>query len=196
MGEREIDALARIVWDYHHMNQPLEKADVILVQGSHDLRVAERGAELFLDGWAPLLILSGGLGNLTRGIWEEPEADAFARTALRMGVPRSAMRIENRSTNTGENVRFTRRLLESEGLDPDRFLPERSEGRPRLAYFPFGAGGRSCVGEDFAMLEATLALAMTVRRFDVRPVRGHPVEPDPILTLRPRYGIQVRMRAR
>ncbi|MCG8591408.1 MAG: cytochrome P450, partial [Proteobacteria bacterium] len=81
-------------------------------------------------------------------------------------------------------------------FDPDRFSEERSRERPRHAYFPFGAGGRSCVGEDFAMLEATLALAMTVHRFDVRPVTDHPMIPDPILTLRPRFGLRVRLDSR
>ncbi len=80
-----------------------------------------------------------------------------------------------------------------ERFDPDRFLPERAAERPRHAYFPFGAGGRSCVGEDFALLEATLVLAMTLQRFDVRPVADQTVEPDPLLTLRPRAGIRVRM---
>lgn len=80
-------------------------------------------------------------------------------------------------------------------FDPDRFLPERSESRPRGAYFPFGAGGRRCVGEDFAMLEATLALASILRRFDLRPLPDHPVEPDPILTLRPRHGLKVTLRS-
>ena len=85
---------------------------------------------------------------------------------------------------------------EPERFDPDRFLPERSRDRPRHAYFPFGAGGRSCVGEDFALLEATLVLAMTLRRFDVQVVAEHLVEPDPILTLRPRNGTRVRMTER
>ena len=85
---------------------------------------------------------------------------------------------------------------EPERFDPDRFLPERSQDRPRHAYFPFGAGGRSCVGEDFALLEATLVLAMTLRRFDVQVVAEHLVEPDPILTLRPRNGIRVRLAER
>jgi cytochrome P450 len=85
---------------------------------------------------------------------------------------------------------------EPERFDPDRFRPERSQDRPRQAFFPFGAGGRSCVGEDFALLEATLVLAMTLRRFDVQLVAEHPVEPDPILTLRPRHGIHLRLRER
>jgi hypothetical protein len=71
----EVDILAQKVWDYHHLNHPVEKSGAILVMGSHDLRVAERGAQLFLEHWTPLLIFSGGLGNLTRGVWEHAEAD-------------------------------------------------------------------------------------------------------------------------
>ena len=88
-------------------------ADAILVLCSHDTVVAARGAELFLGGWAPLLIFSGGLGGITRRIWREPEADQFARIAVAMGVPPERILIENQSTNTGENVRFTRRLSPS-----------------------------------------------------------------------------------
>jgi uncharacterized SAM-binding protein YcdF (DUF218 family) len=107
----EVDRLARILWDYHHLNHEIRSSDVILVQGSHDLRVAERGASLYLEGLAPLLVLSGGLGNLTRGIWNEPEARKFARVARSRGVPEESILIEDRSTNTGENVHFTRRLF-------------------------------------------------------------------------------------
>lgn len=118
----EIDRMARIIWDYHHLHHPVEPADVIFVLGSHDLRVAERGAALLLDGYAPRIVFSGGLGNLTRGMWDEPEARKFARLARERGVPDRAILIEDRSTNTGENVRFTRALLEALRIDPQRFL--------------------------------------------------------------------------
>jgi len=62
---------AKKLWDYHHMNHTLVNADCILVLGSHDTRVAERGAELYLQGWAPLLVFSGGLGNFTKDLWQE-----------------------------------------------------------------------------------------------------------------------------
>ena len=86
-NEHEVDRLAKILWDYHHMNHKLKKADCIFVMGSHDLRVAERGAQLFLDGWAPLIVFSGGKGRLTKDLWDEPEADKFAQIAIDMGVP-------------------------------------------------------------------------------------------------------------
>src|SRR5215510_11194583 len=83
----DIDVLAKRVWDYHRMDHELEPSDAILVLCSHDKSVAERGAQLLLDGWASLLIFSGGLGAISNGIWSEPEADQFARIALQMGVP-------------------------------------------------------------------------------------------------------------
>src|SRR5207253_577099 len=104
-----IHSLAEKIWDYHRMKQQVDKADVILVLCSHDRKVAERGAELFLEQWAPLLIFSGGLGSITRDIWTEPEADQFAKIAIAMGVPQKRILIENRSTNTGENILFTKK---------------------------------------------------------------------------------------
>jgi len=128
---------ARKLWDYHHMNHRPEKADCILVLGSHDLRVADRGAELYLQGWAPILIFSGGLGNVTKGIWKDPEADQFARIALDKGVPAEAIFIENQSTNTGENILFTQRLLQEKGLDPQTFLLVQKPYMERRSYATF-----------------------------------------------------------
>ena len=133
----EADLLAQKVWDYHHLNHRLEKSDAILVMGSHDLRVAERGAQLFLEHWAPLLIFSGGLGNLTRGIWDRPEADLFAEIAVGMGVPREAILIENRSTNTGENIQFTKALLAELQLDPQKFILVHKPYMERRAFATF-----------------------------------------------------------
>lgn len=128
---------ARKLWDYHHMNHTLAKSDCILALGSHDLRVADRAADLYLEGWAPILILSGGLGNVTRGIWKDPEADRFARIALDKGVPAEAIFIENKSTNTGENIQFTRRLLEEKLLHPQHFLLVQKPYMERRTYATF-----------------------------------------------------------
>ncbi len=133
----EIDNLAQKVWDYHHLNHRIEKSDAILVMGSHDLRVAERGAQLFLEHWAPLLIFSGGLGNLTREVWDQPEADRFAEIAVRMGVPREEILIENRSTNTGENVEFTKDLLAKRHRDPQKFILVHKPYMERRAFATF-----------------------------------------------------------
>jgi uncharacterized SAM-binding protein YcdF (DUF218 family) len=136
MDERA-HALAEKLWDYHRLNQRLERSDAVLVLCSYDRRVAERGAQLFLEGWAPLLIFSGGLGTITRGMWSEPEADQFARIAAEMGVPTDKIIVENRSTNTGENVVFTRRLLAERGVDPSSFILVQKPYMERRAYATF-----------------------------------------------------------
>lgn len=129
--------LAEKVWHYHQLRQALSPADVILVLCSHDTAVAERGAQLFLDGWAPLLIFSGGLGTITRHLWSEPEADRFAGIAVAMGVPPERILIENRSTNTGENVLFTRQLLDDRQLSPQRFILVQKPYMERRSYATF-----------------------------------------------------------
>jgi len=129
--------LARTIWQYHQLNHQLAAADAILVLCSYDTAVARRGAQLFLDGWAPLLIYSGGLGSITSRLWTEPEADRFARIAVEMGVPAANILIENASTNTGENVRFTRRLLADRGLDPGSFILVQKPYMERRSYATF-----------------------------------------------------------
>jgi uncharacterized SAM-binding protein YcdF (DUF218 family) len=132
-----IHALAQELWDYLQLNQQIEKSDAILVLCSHDKRVAERAAQLFLDEWAPLLIFSGGLGSITRTFWTEPEADQFAAIAIRMGVPPENILIENRSANTGENFRFTRNLLDEKGIDPQKFIVVQKPYMERRSFATF-----------------------------------------------------------
>ena len=129
--------LAKRLWDFHHTNLSLEKSDCILVLGSHDLRVAERGAELYLQKMAPILIFSGGLGRLTKEIWNESEAEKFATVALKMGVPQKAILIENKSTNTGENILFTQQLLKGKGLDLQSFIVVQKPYMERRSYATF-----------------------------------------------------------
>lgn len=130
-------SLAQQLWDYHHMNHTPAKADCILALGSHDLRVADRAAELYLQGWAPLVIMSGGLGNFTQDMWTETEADQFAAIAIKKGVPANAILIENKSTNTGENILFTQQLLKKHNLDPQTFIVVQKPYMERRSYATF-----------------------------------------------------------
>jgi cytochrome P450 len=85
---------------------------------------------------------------------------------------------------------------EPERFDPDRFTPERSAGRPRFAYFPFGGGPRICLGKSLAMMEAQLVLATVAQRYSLRVVPGHPVEPQVLLTPHPRHGLPMTLHPR
>jgi uncharacterized SAM-binding protein YcdF (DUF218 family) len=135
--DNRIHSLAEKIWRYHQMQHQLEKADAILVLCSHDRKVAERGAELFLGGWAPLLIFSGGFGSITRDIWTKPEADQFAEIAIKMGVPKESLLVENRSTNTGENILFTKQLLAERNVDPQKFILVQKPYMERRAFATF-----------------------------------------------------------
>lgn len=76
-------------------------------------------------------------------------------------------------------------------FDPDRWLPEHSAGRPKMAYFPFGGGPRVCIGNTFAMLESMLVLATVASQWSMRLVPNQEIRLSPVLTLRPRNGIRV-----
>ncbi len=124
-GSREW-AWAETVWEFHRMRMDVAaRAATVhgtLVLCSHDLRVADRAAELFKAGqggkWC---LFSGGMGtgshsgqNLNG--WTRPEAEIFAERALQLGVPPEAVHTEARSKNTGENIRFSREILEERNL--------------------------------------------------------------------------------
>ena len=79
-----------------------------------------------------------------------------------------------------------------EVFDPERFTPERAADRPRYAYFPFGGGPRQCIGNNFALMEATLLLATIAQAGQLDLAPGHRVALEPLITLRPRYGMRMR----
>lgn len=85
---------------------------------------------------------------------------------------------------------------------PDSFIPERFENNlikslPAYAYFPFGGGPRVCIGNHFAMMEAVLVLACLYQRYSFTPTRNHhEVKPQPLITLRPKHGLRMRLRKR
>jgi len=116
---------ARVIWDYHQLHQEPIKGDVIIAAGTNDLRVAEFAADLYLQGYGSRLVCSGGVAHqhdlLATG-WEKTEAEMFADVAERHGVPRESILLENRSTNTSENFRFTRTLFEERGMLPHRIV--------------------------------------------------------------------------
>ena len=81
-------------------------------------------------------------------------------------------------------------------FDPERFTPEAKARRLKFTYFPFGAGARQCIGESFAWMEGVLALATVAQKWKLSLVPGQRVEPQPLITLRPKYGMRMLVEPR
>lgn len=104
------------------LNQPLSGSDALLVFGNHDILVARRGVELYFNGLAPIIIFTGGLGRVTSDTWQKTEAETFADIAISLGVPEANIYIENKSSNTGENIEFTKKLIHDKMLNISRVI--------------------------------------------------------------------------
>lgn len=106
--------LAQMLWDYNHLNQPLRPADFIFVMCSYDLDVADRANILFQQKMGKFIALSGGEAHRTdllRTDWDDPEAVVFKNRLLDLCVSPDDITVEDKSTNCGENVTFTKEIL-------------------------------------------------------------------------------------
>lgn len=111
------DELIEKLWNYMQSNQKIEKSDCIIGLGCEDLNIAKIAVDLYSKGYSDKIIFSGGLGKVTKNIWKETEANKFAEYAIKNGVPKENIYIENKSTNTGDNFRFTKELLNQKKLN-------------------------------------------------------------------------------
>ena len=112
----------QVIWDYLGMHQEPRKADCIVGFGNFNTNIARRAAELYHQGYAPKILFTGGLGRNTEGLLPEPEAVRFAKVAMECGVPECDIILEDKSTNTKENIDFTRNKLVELGLPHERIL--------------------------------------------------------------------------
>lgn len=121
MEPRAYDSL-KVIWDYMHLNMEPGPADCIVGFGNYNVNIALRAAELYRAGYAPKVLFTGGLGRNTAGMWTGSEAERFAAAAVAAGVPESDVIVEDKSTNTAENITFTRDKLAELGLTVRRLL--------------------------------------------------------------------------
>ena len=124
----------RRLWVYHQMGHTLRPCSVAIGLGSHDLGVAETAVDLYKRGLAPLLVFTGSTSPTTRGRMPRGEAVHYRERALELGVPDAAILVEPRARNTGENIRFSRELLEGAGVDVSSVLLISKPYEERRAY--------------------------------------------------------------
>jgi uncharacterized SAM-binding protein YcdF (DUF218 family) len=132
-----IDRYARIVWDYLCLRAPIQPSTVILGLGSHEIRVAECAAQLYMAGYGQHLVFSGGYGLGTSGRFTEPEAQVFARRAVQLGVPADQVLTEETATNTGANITLGAKLLSERGVRPESVLLVTKPYMERRAWATF-----------------------------------------------------------
>jgi uncharacterized SAM-binding protein YcdF (DUF218 family) len=114
-----------VVWEYMKLVHAPQPVDVILTLGSFDPLAAIRAAELWREGWAPIIVMSGGIahkGTLLDSGWDRTEAEVFADVAMKQGVPREAILLEADAQNTGENFSNTRVMLDTMGIPVSRLI--------------------------------------------------------------------------
>lgn len=108
----------RTLWDYHDMHHELGPTDVGIGLGGHDLGVATCTAELYRAGMFPRILFTGAYGPTTVARFPRGEAVHYREHALGLGVPDEAILVEPRATNTGQNIEFSRAVLEAAGVTP------------------------------------------------------------------------------
>lgn len=142
-----IDLLAKKLWDYHHLNQVLESADIIFCFTSIDLSVPAYCAKLFKEKFAPRILISGGNAtnlsihdsqNIQKTDWgKDSEAEKYAEVAIENGVPEESIIMETKSSNSGENVLFSYEVLKNMNLLPKKVLLVHKPTMERRAFATF-----------------------------------------------------------
>lgn len=115
MDEANIETLASIVWGYTKIGAKLEPTDAIIAMGSMDMRVPERAADLWRQKFAPVIVVTGGLGRLTGDDVTVSEAAKFATVLHACGIPDEAVLIEDKASNGAENFTFSVAMLRKNG---------------------------------------------------------------------------------
>lgn len=124
-----VDELAEAIWKYSQLNQKLEEADIIAVFGSYGNLQAEYGIQLFKEGWAPLILFSGGLNELGKS-----EAEDYNKIAIKAGILDSKIIVEGKATNTGENIIFTKEILRKKGIPIKKLIVVHKPYMERRTY--------------------------------------------------------------
>ena len=122
MINTEIIQSLKIIWNYMILNMPIEKSDLIIGCGCTNLDIPKKCVELFKKGYADKILFTGGFGKLTSTKFEKTEAEIYRDIALENGLDINNIYIENKSTNTGDNFRFSLKIIEENHIKSNKIL--------------------------------------------------------------------------
>ncbi len=110
------------LWSFLKLDQHVHKSDLILVLGNSDIRTMDRAVELYKANLGKNIIITGGLGRISSNLFNKPESIVFRNLALKGGVDKSDILVESDSTNTFDNFRFTKKLIEEKNLNVNSII--------------------------------------------------------------------------
>ncbi|MET9899473.1 YdcF family protein [Streptomyces sp. NPDC006446] len=125
---------AQLLWDFQQMGHEPRPCSVAIGLGSHDLGVADTTADLYRRGMAPVIVFTGATSRTTRERMPRGEAEHYRDRAVELGVPADAIIVEPKARNTGENIRFSRALLEERRVSVSSVLLVSKPYEERRAY--------------------------------------------------------------
>ncbi|MFH8609147.1 YdcF family protein [Streptomyces sp. NPDC018029] len=125
---------AQLLWDFQQMGHEPRPCSVAVGLGSHDLGVADTTVGLYRRGMMPVIVFTGATSRTTRESMPRGEAEHYRERAIELGVPSDAILVEPRARNTGENIRFSRALLEERGIPVSSALLVSKPYEERRAY--------------------------------------------------------------
>ena len=132
--EQNVYSNLKVIWDYMHMNMQLGNVDCIIGFGNYNDDIALRAAELYRQGYSKRILFTGGLGRNTNDLWTGSEAERFSEIAIQQGVPKQDIIIESKSTNTAENILFTRQLFQKMSLNINKIIAVHQPFMERRIY--------------------------------------------------------------
>jgi uncharacterized SAM-binding protein YcdF (DUF218 family) len=135
-----VDKYAKIIYEYMLMHQELQNMDAIIALGANDIRVADRAYEIWKDGFAPIIICTGGKAHendINKTGWDKSEGEVFRDRLLSLGVPAEKILVETEAQSSGENVLNVKKLLESKNMKLNNFIIVGKPWNERRAYATF-----------------------------------------------------------
>lgn len=122
MIDKETIDMLKTIWNYMILNMEMEKSDLIIGCGCVNLEIPKKCAELLKQGYADKILFTGGFGKITNTKFKKSEAELYRDIALKEGIGKDKIYIENKSTNTGDNFRFSLKIIEENNIKADNII--------------------------------------------------------------------------
>ncbi len=190
-----MDENVKVLWDYLLINDKIEKVDCIFGLGSIDTGVAQRCAELYLNGYGDYIVFSGNRGKGTEGVISVTEAELFKQIAVQAGVPEDKIYLEKEATNTYENFLYSMKIIDENGLKCESMITVSKPYATRRVYQIAKLDMPNCkviVTSSKQRREEYLTFCKSLGNFPEDDLINEIVGEISILQIAPKYKLQIK----